>query len=489
MPNTTNISKKFILLFIFCSALFSDSQNIVKLEKLSSNNISYINLADFINVHEMRSNYYETKDKIEIIYKKNKIYLSPHLSYIKINDKIYNLLHPVIMKRNQYYVPAQTFYESLTNANLPVKIIKEDKHYVHVVTNIYNIVDLTVKSKQNGLLIQLDTTEKFPIKNISSSISSSNWLNITVLKGELDSLTINQIAKQASIAKIRTVQSKESAQISLLLKQQFDDLDLDISDNSINILLRSAIADNAQKINELRKKWLIDTIVIDAGHGGKDPGAIGNNVQEKTVTLDIAKKLGSLLTRNLGVNVVYTREEDVFIPLWERTKIANSVEGKLFLSIHANSTARSSRTKGYETYLLRPGKSDKATEVVSRENGVIELEQDEHQYTDISNENYILAAMAQNSFMKESEDLAALIQSNLNDMLKNTTKNRGVKQAGFHVLVGATMPNVLIEVGFLSNKSEAQNLNKSYYRRQIAEAIYNAVKDFKEQYEKPSLQR
>ena len=287
---------------------------------------------------------------------------------------------------------------------------------------------------------------------------------------------------------MRTVQSKESAQISLLLNQDVEDIDIDISSSEINFLLRSAIADNADKINKLRNKWLIDTIVIDAGHGGKDPGAIGHNIQEKNITLDIAKKLGSLLSRNLDVNVIYTREEDVFIPLWKRTKIANSAEGKLFISIHANSASKSPRTKGYETYLLRPGKSDEATEVVTRENGVIDLEHDAHQYTDITNENYILASMAQNSFMKESEDLAALIQQSLNSMLKNTTKNRGVKQAGFHVLVGATMPNVLIEVGFLSNKTEAQNLNKSYYRRQIAEAIYNAIKEFKLQYEKTILQ-
>ncbi len=489
MFNTIHISKKFILPFIFLSMLFSNTQNLIKIQKLKSNNISYISIGDFINVHGMRSNYYETKDKIEIIYKKNKIYLSPQLSYIKINDKIYNLLHPVIIKRNQYYVPAQTFYESLTNANLPVKILNEDKHYIYVVKNIYNITDIAIQSKQNGLLIELNTTKEFSLKNISSSISSSNWLNITILNGEIDSVALNQLSIKLPISKIRTVQSKESAQISLLLTQTVDDIDIDITANSIQFLLRNALADNAKKINELRQKWLIDTIVIDAGHGGKDPGAIGHNIQEKTVTLDIAKKLGSLLTRNLGVNVVYTREEDIFIPLWERTKIANSVEGKLFISIHANSTAHSSRTKGYETYLLRPGKSDKATEVVTRENGVIEMEQDEHQYTDISNENYMLAAMAQNSFMKESEDLAALIQKNLNIILKNTTKNRGVKQAGFHVLVGATMPNVLIEVGFLSNKSEAHNLNKSFYRRQIAEAIYNAVKEFKEQYEKPILQR
>ena len=230
-------------------------------------------------------------------------------------------------------------------------------------------------------------------------------------------------------------------------------------------------------------------VVLDAGHGGKDPGAIGHGQQEKDITLDIAKKLGNLIKRNLGLNVVYTREEDDFIPLWKRTKIANESGGKLFISIHVNATARSASTKGYETFFLRPGKTDTAIEVVERENSVIDLEQGEYQYADLTNENYIVASMAQNTFMKESEDFAALIQNQLQKSLKNKSKNRGVKQAGFYVLVGATMPNVLVEVGFISNKQEAKNLSKSYYRRQIAESIYQAIVDFKIKYEKPILQK
>ena len=478
---------RMILPIFFLVILHGEVNNVIKLEKLRNSTIAYFNLTEFLNQHSMRSNYYEVKDKIEIIYKKNKIYLSPELSYCKINDKIYHLLHPVIKKKNEFYIPAKSFYDALAYADLPLRFSKEDKKYIYVIPNIYNITDLKLENKQNGLLLQIQTTKNFSKSNISSSFSSNNWLNITILNGVLDSLALNQIPLKYPVTKIRTVQSKESAQISILINNDIEDIDIDISDNAINLLLRTAIADNADKINKLRKKWLIDTIVIDAGHGGKDPGAIGHNIQEKNITLDIAKKLGSLLTRNLGVNVIYTREEDVFIPLWKRTKIANSAEGKLFISIHANSASKSPRTKGYETYLLRPGKSDKAIEVVSRENSVIDLEQDEHKYTDFTNENYILASMAQNSFMKESEELAALIQKSLNNSLKNTTKNRGVKQAGFHVLVGATMPNVLIEVGFLSNKTEAQKLNKSYYRRQIAEAVYNAIKEFKLTYEKTIL--
>ena len=136
---------------------------------------------------------------------------------------------------------------------------------------------------------------------------------------------------------------------------------------------------------------------------------------------------------------------------------------------------------------MRTGKTDQAIEVVKSEYAVIELEKEEYDYADLKNENYIIASMAQNSFMKESEELAALINQHMAINLKNVTKDRGVKQAGFHVLVGATMPNVLVEVGFLSNKKEAANLSKSYYRRNIAESIYRAILDFKLKHEKPLL--
>ena len=473
--------------YLFANDTAYEDAEIFKLSFFIYNNIKYIDLIEFIDKHEMHSNYYEAKDKIEISYKKHKFYFSAENSYCKINEDIYHLTYPVINKNERFYIPAIPFYQSLEDAELPFRIIKYDTKTLYVTPSIYNINAIKIEQKQNGTLIQLQTLTPFKKQNISSSISSSNWLNITILKCYLDSLAIHSGYLTPAIKKVQTLQSKESAQISFLLKEKVEDIDIEIQPNSINFLLRHEVNNNATKINKLRKKWFIDTVVIDAGHGGKDPGAVGYKLKEKEITLDIAKKLGSMLTRNLGLSVVYTREEDVFIPLWKRTKIANQAEGKLFISIHVNSANKSPKTKGYETYLLRPGKTSQAIEVVERENSVIELEQKTHQYTDFSNENHIIASMAQNSFMKESEDLAAFIQKQMKLNLKNTTKNRGVKQAGFHVLVGATMPNVLVEVGFLSNKSEAQNLSKSYYKRQIAESIYNAIIDFKVKYEKPLL--
>ena len=159
------------------------------------------------------------------------------------------------------------------------------------------------------------------------------------------------------------------------------------------------------------------------------------------MVLDITKRVGRLLEKNAGIKVVYTRDEDVFVPIIDRTKMANDANGKLFVSVHANSN-KNRKIQGFETYLLRPGKSEDAIEVASRENSVIKLEEKTGQYDNLTGENLIMATMAQSMFMKESEDLAAIIQMELDKRLN--TPNRGVKQAGFYVLIGASMPNVSV---------------------------------------------
>tara|TARA_B100000929_G_scaffold253904_1_gene214935 strand:- start:527 stop:1222 length:696 start_codon:yes stop_codon:yes gene_type:complete len=221
----------------------------------------------------------------------------------------------------------------------------------------------------------------------------------------------------------------------------------------------------------------MDTIVIDAGHGGKDPGTTGKyGTKEKDIVLDITKRIGRLLEKNTSIKVVYTRTEDVFVHVWERTKIANEVNAKIFVSIHVNANPNR-KIKGFETYLLSSGKSEDAIEVASRENAVIKLEEVRSQYQELTGENLIMATMAQSMFMKESEDLAAMIQIELDKNLDSP--NRGVKQAGFYVLIGASMPNVLVETGYISNPSEERNLKKPGYRQNIAKSIYNAILKFK----------
>jgi N-acetylmuramoyl-L-alanine amidase len=168
--------------------------------------------------------------------------------------------------------------------------------------------------------------------------------------------------------------------------------------------------------------------------------------------------------------------------LWKRTQIANNAGGDIFISVHANSTTKSSKISGFETFLLRVGKTEDAIDVAKRENSVIALEDKSYKYTSLSDAKLIVATMAQNADMKASEDLADMIQQNMSKNIQS--KDRGVKQAGFHVLIGASMPNVLFEAGFLSNPGEAAQLGKAKYRREISKALYSSVEQFIKKYEK-----
>ena len=170
--------------------------------------------------------------------------------------------------------------------------------------------------------------------------------------------------------------------------------------------------------------------------------------------------------------------DDTFLGLRDRTNIANENQGQIFISIHANaSTAKSAR--GFEVFLLGTNSVDEALEVTLRENASIAFEENQEQY---KMENQIIASLSQTAFLKESEKLAIFIEKNVKKELPKT-RMRGIKQAGFHVLVGASMPNLLVEVGFITNKSEAKLLNKSSYRKEMARGLYNGIADYIEYYQ------
>ena len=224
-------------------------------------------------------------------------------------------------------------------------------------------------------------------------------------------------------------------------------------------------------LNKEKKKWQFDTIIIDPGHGGKDPGSVGyKGTKEKDIVLDVSKRLARKIQKNLRVKTILTRDEDVFIRLQDRTKFANTNEGDLFISIHVNSN-ESKKPYGFETYLLRPGRNQEAINVALRENAVIELEG--NKFEKLTDEQLIQATIAQSGFVQYSEKFAALIQEEIDKRVQS--RNRGVKQAGFYVLMGASMPNVLIELGYISNPNEEKKLNSSSYRDMLATSIYYAI--------------
>ena len=227
----------------------------------------------------------------------------------------------------------------------------------------------------------------------------------------------------------------------------------------------------------------IKRIVLDPGHGGKDPGAIGFSKKnfEKEVTLNIVKKVKEQLEKKLKIEVILTRDKDEFVSLQQRTKLANETQSDLFISIHCNAH-RSAKASGIEVYYLSTAKTDDARAVEALENSVVyEYEggaEAVKKYDDLA---FILADMAQSEHLEESYRLALDLQTNL----KSTTgcKDRGVKQANFYVLRGAFMPAVLIELGFISNKDEEKKLIKSSYQNKLVESICESVLDFKKRYD------
>ena len=225
------------------------------------------------------------------------------------------------------------------------------------------------------------------------------------------------------------------------------------------------------------KGWVI---VIDAGHGGKDPGALGSESREKDVTLAIALKTGEYFEQNFkNVTVIYTRRDDSTVELRDRPKIANKANADLFISIHAN-WAKSKSVRGTETYIMGSAKDQQNLEVAMKENEVIYLEKDfstkYEGFDPKSSESYITFSATQKVFQQQSTDLASKIQTEFRERVNRN--DRDVKQAGFWVLYNTKMPSVLIETGFISNPTEEKFLNSKEGQDYLASSIFRACRNY-----------
>jgi len=224
-------------------------------------------------------------------------------------------------------------------------------------------------------------------------------------------------------------------------------------------------------------KWVI---VIDPGHGGRDPGAVGAHSYEKNINLAIALKTGKYIEENIeNVEIIYTREDDTTVDLYERPRIANKYNSDLFISIHTN-WADSKSVTGAETYIMGLARDEENLAVAMKENEVILLEDDYSSryqgFDPKSPESYIIFTLMQNEFQKQSIDLASKVQTQFTE--KAERKDRGVKQAGFLVLVNTTMPSILIETGFITNLIEEKFLNSKEGQEYMASAIFRACREY-----------
>lgn len=239
---------------------------------------------------------------------------------------------------------------------------------------------------------------------------------------------------------------------------------------------------SALPLTQLKAEGGTFTVVIDPGHGGRDPGAIGKRGKEKTINLNVALKLGKLIQDNCkDVRIVYTRQKDVFVALDRRAQIANNAKADLFISIHTNSVARGRTVRGTETYTLGLHKTNENLEVAKKENSVILIESDYEQryagFNPSSAESYIIFEFLQDKNMEKSVQLATLIQRQFKQSAKRIDK--GVHQAGFLVLRETTMPGVLVELGYISTPDEERYLLSEAGTDALAKSIYQAFVSFK----------
>ena len=350
----------------------------------------------------------------------------------------------------------------------------------------YDIYGISIEEKTNGTLIRLKS-KRF-VRNVRSNILGGKLIIFFPAGITINPKITKTINAPGFVKDVKVKNVGANSQIEFSLKQGYKSSEAfnDVDSPDLLITIQN---ENLNKLNEqiskVKKKWKLDTIVIDAGHGGKDNGTSGlYGTKEKNINLAIALKLGKLIEKNMqGVKVVYTRKSDRFVELDKRGQIANENHGDFFISIHCNATvAKPSKARGFEVYLLRPGKTKEAIRIAEYENSVINLENHPEKYKKLTEENFILVTMKNSSNMRYSEKFSDL----LNTAWKSEVgiPSRGIKQAGFIVLIGASMPSVLIETGFLSNPKDARYLQSNRGQRKIAHAIFDAIRKYKVYYDK-----
>ena len=346
-------------------------------------------------------------------------------------------------------------------------------------------VSIAERSDGLGYVVRLHSSEKIPAHGLPVFQDDQSF-SVQLMRTSLAPEYV--LAEPQGPIQSYSIRQQDS---DVIIVFELTTPDVDVSayrdQGSNDVLINVAWSDRIPEAVEAPKsdRWTLDTIVIDAGHGGKDSGARGPGlIREKDVVLSVAMKLGSYLEDRLGVNVVYTRDSDRFITLQGRGHIANQAEGKLFVSIHANSAA-DARARGTETFFLGLHKSDAAKRVMERENEVIQFEDDPTQYAQIDARLAVMQTLAQSAYLRQSQLLAENVEAQFRDRVGR--RSRGVKQAGFYVLYGASMPAILVELGFISNPAEARFISSDDGQTYLASAIFRAIRDYKVEYEKGLL--
>lgn len=403
--------------------------------------------------------------------------------YVNVDGEASNLIVPTTLVKGALYVPAESFAPLLDQVRQEKIAWDAGSRMLRIDTQYFNIADLSIGIKENGILIEVFTTD-----SVSYQIyqSEGNWLNIEFPGGKINRSRIAAVTSPAVI-KVDAFQFPNSAQLSIQLRKSFSKYrhayKTDPQRLQIAIEDESFVPDStATSLTRIGPDEKLDVIVVDAGHGGNEYGAIGRKwkTREKDITLDIARELAKLLRQDNNFKVIMTRNKDEVVPLNARAKIANDAHADLFVSIHCNASPKQA-AHGFEVFYLAPAKNDSARAVAQAENAPFLVDDPAVKDDNQDGLALILNDMIQTEFLAESADLAAMTETEMRRSL--SIKSRGVDHAGFVVLNRVFMPSMLVETAFISNADEEKLLRNKDFRQQAAQAIYDAIKRFQAKYE------
>jgi len=411
-------------------------------------------------------------------------------AYFKLGDSIFNMVYAAEYRDGQLYLPAETFIPFLDGVISERITWDKEKKLIRVDSEYFNVTDLTISRKANGLLIEVFLTSSLAYDVF---ITEGNWVNVSVRDGKINRTRLLSRLDRRLMYDLKVHQLVESGQVSFRMRRKINNwhhklvygpprIQISIEDKDFDF-------DETMPVASIGPDSRIDVIVIDPGHGGEDYGAIGpRGTREKDVALDIAKELAKLIRKDKQFKVIMTRDRDKTITLQDRARIANDAAADLFISIHANANLKD-HIRGWNVFFLAPAKNDSARAVAQFENSAFLREQAQVRAApdEVYTDNYrdpvlnILNEMIMTEFQEESHDFAFMLDRELRTI--SDVPARGVDQAGFYVLNSVYTPSVLIETGFITNPLEEKVLTSRSFRKQMVESIYDSIKRFKAKYE------
>jgi len=449
--------------------IYDEGQAQATIKSLTFRGTDFVYLKEIVKLFRLDLEWDAITKKVTLTSGPDQVVFFVGSSQIMIDNRIKKITQPARFSNGAIVLPIE-FLSEILDGVLKAKIDWDPKTRILKVSGgRLNVRGLRHFSHGDSTRIVIDL-----LKPLSYRVKKElpDQVTIDIYGGECN---VDQLSLEIDDGRVKNIQASQlpnATQIVIKLLK-----DLSFKDFTLKNPHRIVLDINPPT----KAHYKITTIVIDPGHGGKDPGAIGRGgTREKDIVLAIAKELKRLISERLGIRVVLTRTGDYFVPLRERTARANNERADLFISIHANAALGRARGGGFETYFHSLALTKEAKAVARRENAVIRLEKGSRRA--MNQAEFILWDMAHNTYLNESSDLAILVQEGLDKKLK--IRNRKVDQAHFYVLSGADMPSILVEVAFISNPREENMLRSLDFQKRVAEGLYNAIALYKRNYER-----